>query len=532
MQQDPPPASRLRNLPVAWKITVTVLCGLLVAGVVGTVALGRMGALAEATSEQRDTALALEDLEAARSSFLTVRLDAYGILFAAPDSRAAAGDKLAADDAALDTALAAYGARPVAVEGGAALGPLIAEYRELRARGLLDAALAGDVPAFQATLPSVRDIGVRTLEAFASAASDQQAQADAALTAAREEFESGRRLLVVVLAAGLVVALLVGVWTSRSITRPLSRVRDSLRALADGDLTADPGVGSTDEPGQMAQALREAQASLGSAIGTVSATATSLTESAQQLTEGGNRLDSSASSIATQASGTAEQAGQVSASVQTAATGVEQMRAAVGEIAVSASEAARTTGQAVTQAVQASEQLQRLGESTAGISEIVGTITTVAAQTNLLALNATIEAARAGEAGRGFAVVAGEVKDLAQETARASQDIGERVLAIQAESDATADILREIIEVIRTVDALQTTIAAAVEEQTATTATMADSISAAAGSSEEIAETASAAAGTADSVTADAGGVAEASRLLQRLAVQLEEQMAQFRTRA
>jgi methyl-accepting chemotaxis protein len=531
MTHHPRSTSRLRDLPVAWKITLTALCGLLVAAVVGTLGLVRMGALDDASAHQRETALALEDLEAARSAFLSVRLDAYALLFAAPDARAAAEEKLATDDAALDTALAEFLASPLATAEAAELSAEVDEYRTLRGQGLLAAAGAGDAAAFEAALPGVRDIGVQTLETFAAASTAQHEQATASLATAHEEYENSRTLLVVVLLAGLLGALVAALAVSRTITGPLGRVRDSLRALADGDLTHDPEVHSADEPGQMAAALREAQVSLSATLRTVTASAASLSGSAEELTAGGNRLDESARAIATQAQDSASRAGTVSASVQTAAHGVEEMRAAIGEIAVSASEAASVTGSAVQQAADAAGQLQRLGESTAGISAIVKTITSVAAQTHLLALNATIEAARAGAAGAGFAVVAGEVKDLSQETARASTDIAERVLHIQAESEATAGILEEIIAVIRRVDGLQTTIAAAVEEQTATTATMAQSIGQAADSSTEIAGTAAAAADTASSVTVDAGGVADASRLLQGLAEQLRTQVEAFRTR-
>jgi methyl-accepting chemotaxis protein len=531
MTRHPRSTSRLRDLPVAWKVTLTALCGLLVALVVGTLGLVRMSALDDATTHQRETTLALEDLETARSAFLSVRLDAYALLFAAPDARGAADAKLAADDATLDAALADYLASPLATAEAGELTAQLDEYRTLRGQGLMAAARAGDVAAFEAALPGVRDIGVQTLETFAAASAAQQEEAAAALATAHDEYEDSRTLLVVVLLAGLVGALLAALAVSRTITRPLSRVRDALRALAAGDLTHDTEVHSADEPGQMAAALRDAQESLSATLRTVTASAAALTGSAEELTAGGSRLDGSARAIATQARDSASRAGTVSASVQTAAHGVEEMRAAIGEIAVSASEAASVTGSAVQQAADAAGQLQRLGESTAGISAIVKTITSVAAQTHLLALNATIEAARAGEAGAGFAVVAGEVKDLAQETARASKDIAERVLHIQAESEATAAVLEEIIAVIRQVDGLQTTIAAAVEEQTATTATMAQSIGQAADSSGEIADTAAAAAGTAADVTVDAGGVADASRLLQGLAEQLRTQVEAFRTR-
>jgi methyl-accepting chemotaxis protein len=522
---------RLRSLPVAWKITLTVLCGLVVAVVVGSLGLVQMGHLDGASSTQREAAHAVEELEAAHAAFLTVRLDAYGILFAAPDGRAAAVQKLQADDATLDSALGAYLDRADAVPAATPLSGLIDRYRTLRGQGLLAAAQAGNVAAFQAALPSVRDVGTQTLDAFAAASDAQQHQATAALTAAHDRYVTSRAVQLVVLPLGLVAALVLGLLVSRTITRPLNRVRDSLRALAGGDLTHDPGVRGADEPGQMAAALVDAQDSLSRTLGTVTGTAGSLTASADELTRGGNRLDGSARSIAAQASESAERAGSVCENVQTAATGVDQMRSAISEIAVSASEAAQVTTRAVQQAQHAAQQLTRLGESTAGIGEIVRTITAVSEQTNLLALNATIEAARAGEAGKGFAVVANEVKELAGEASRASDDIAQRVVAIQAESAATASVIREVIEVIRTVDALQTTIAAAVEEQTATTATMAHSITQAADSSDGIAGTAAAAAEAAASVTVDAAGVADASRLLQQLAGQLTQQVGAFRVR-
>jgi methyl-accepting chemotaxis protein len=525
------PSAILRDLPVVVKITVSALCGVLVAVVVGVLGLTRMSHLDSASADQNLTTWAVDDLQSARAAFLTVRLDAYGILFAAPTARPVAVQKIQDDDAALDTALATYLARPVAVPEAKQLKPLIDRYRTLRGQGLLAAAEAGDVASFTAALPSVKEVGTQTLDAFATVTTAQEKQAGAALTAAHDDYVSSRAVLLAVLVVGVLLGLGVGLLVSRTITRPLTRVRDSLRALADGDLTHDPDVVSRDEPGQMAAALHEAQVSLSTAIATVTTTASSLSGSAAQLTAGGARLDGSAQAIASQAGDSADKAGVVSESVQTAADGVEQMRSAINEIATSASEAAAVTARAVEQAVGAADQIRRLGESTAGIGQIVGTITAVSEQTNLLALNATIEAARAGEAGKGFAVVANEVKELAGEASRASDDIASRVVAIQAESSATAAALQDIIEVIRAVDSLQTTIAAAVEEQTATTSTIAGSITAAAGSSAQIAGTAAAAAETAASVTVDAGGVADASRLLQELADQLTQQVGTFTTR-
>src|SRR3712207_1773461 len=143
-----------RDLPMAWKVCCAVLSGLLVASVVGGVSLTRMSGLDTVGTWQRDGAAAVQDLGAARAAFLTTRLDAYAILFAAPDARAAAVQKLQDDDAALDAAMARYEQRSVAVPEGQALPPLIEEYRRLRGQGLPAAARAGDGAGCRGGAPS------------------------------------------------------------------------------------------------------------------------------------------------------------------------------------------------------------------------------------------------------------------------------------------------------------------------------------------------------------------------------------------
>jgi methyl-accepting chemotaxis protein len=163
------------------------------------------------------------------------------------------------------------------------------------------------------------------------------------------------------------------------------------------------------------------------------------------------------------------------------------MGASIREIAGNAAEASKVVTEAVQVADSATATVSQLGQSSTEISNVVKLITAIAEQTNLLALNATIEAARAGEAGEGFAVVANEVKDLAQETARATGDISRRVESIQTDAGAATQAIARMSEIVGRVNDYQTTIASAVEEQTATTAEMARNVNAAAGNTRKIA---------------------------------------------
>lgn len=226
------------------------------------------------------------------------------------------------------------------------------------------------------------------------------------------------------------------------------------------------------------------------------------------------------SSSAEGASGTAE---HINENVQAVSSGVEEMSASIKEIAKSATEAARVADEAVHIAESTNSTISTLGESSSEIGKVVKVITGIAQQTNLLALNATIEAARAGEAGRGFAVVANEVKELAKETARATEDIGQKIEAIQNGVGGAVEGIARISEVIHHISQSQGSIASAVEEQTITTNDIARRVSEAAGGTNEVAGNINEVAEAARSTTAGVNSMRDAARELGQLAISLKE---------
>jgi methyl-accepting chemotaxis protein len=213
---------------------------------------------------------------------------------------------------------------------------------------------------------------------------------------------------------------------------------------------------------------------------------------------------------------------QVSQNLQTVATGAEEMGASIKEIAKSATEAAKVATAAVRTAETTNATIAKLGESSAEIGLVIKVITSIAQQTNLLALNATIEAARAGEAGKGFAVVANEVKELAKETAKATEDISRKIGAIQTDTQAAVEAIGSISTVIKQINDISNTIASAVEEQNATTNEMARNVSDAAHGSGEITSNI---AGVAQAAESTSRGACDA----QRASIQLVETSGQLR---
>jgi methyl-accepting chemotaxis protein len=324
-----------------------------------------------------------------------------------------------------------------------------------------------------------------------------------------------RTAVLLLLGFALVLAVACALFVAHLIVQPLRRVSRVLDQVAEGDLSGDPQIHQRDELGHMADGLRRAIGTLRQTITDLTEHATSLAAEAGTLADTSRHSAGSATEGARQAASVADSAATMSLNIQTVAAGAEEMGASIREISQSATQAAEVASRAVGVTANTSTVMAKLGESSAEIGNVIKVITAIAEQTNLLALNATIEAARAGELGKGFAVVASEVKELAQETARATEDIGQRVSAIQADTAGAVSAIAEISEIITQINDFQTTIASAVEEQTVTTNEMSRNVTEAADAGGRVADTINA---VAMSVQQTTTGVAETDRAASHLA--------------
>jgi methyl-accepting chemotaxis protein len=309
----------------------------------------------------------------------------------------------------------------------------------------------------------------------------------------------------------------------------VDQILETVNAASRGDLTRDVPIKGTDSIGQMGEGLAKLFSSLRGNISNIAQTAQTLASSSGQLTAVSQQMASNAEETAAQANVASAAAEQVSKNVATVATGTEEMGASIKEIAKNANEAAKVATSAVKVAERTNAKVAKLGESSAEIGNVIKVITSIAQQTNLLALNATIEAARAGEAGKGFAVVANEVKELAKQTAKATEDISRKIEAIQADTKGAVEAIAQIGNIINQINDFQNTIASAVEEQTATTGEISRNITEAAKGSNEIAQNITGVAQAARGTTEGANDTKKSADELSRIAVSLQQLVGQFK---
>ncbi len=336
------------------------------------------------------------------------------------------------------------------------------------------------------TLASLDQLG-QGMQQIAELLEKETATAVAALD--RQTRSTVVRVILVALVA-LVAGTLFSLFMTRYITTRVGKLSAFCGQLADGDFTGRIDIDQKDELGMLADSLKKTRldlshmfgatidevVSLASSSDSLFAVSTQLSEGAEDMTGRSNTVAAAAEEMSSNMNSVAAASEQAATNVNMVATAAEEMTTTVKDIAGNSDKGRTITNEAVTKAESASLKVNELGAAAEEISKVTEVITEISEQTNLLALNATIEAARAGEAGKGFAVVANEIKELARQTAEATQGIKAKVTGIQNTTADTVSEIGQISEVIRSVNDIVTSIANAVAEQSITTQEIAENV--------------------------------------------------------
>jgi methyl-accepting chemotaxis protein len=351
-----------------------------------------------------------------------------------------------------------------------------------------------------------------------------------ALTVERATEKRANLMTFAVVVCSFCVGTIAAILIFRSITGSIKTMLVMIQGIADNNLTlADIPISSGDEIGKAEAVLNVMKNNLGKLIHSIASASHGVNSASERMSEMSRQIIQSSGQTSSQVTVVSNATTHISGNLQTVASGSQEMSATIQSIATNAQEAAGLAAEAVRTAKAADVTVAKLAGSGAEIGEVIKVITAIAQQTNLLALNATIEAARAGDAGKGFAVVANEVKELAKQTAQATEDIGIKITTIQQDSEGAVEAIGNIHGVINKISGISGTIASAVEEQSATTNEMSRNVTEVAGGAIEIGNTIRAVAQSANAASASAAESQKTVEQLADMSGQLTALVAQFK---
>lgn len=319
----------------------------------------------------------------------------------------------------------------------------------------------------------------------------------------------------------IAIAFVLSFFITRAITSLVAKGVDMANRMADGDLTQQINIDQKDEIGILISALNKMSKNLQQMFSDIASSTQTLTASSSELAtiseqisknseqtaERSNNVSASSEEMATNMNSVAASTEQTASNIKTVVSAIEEMSSTINEIARNTATGSETTTKAVETAEHVSLKVGELGKSASEINKVTETIADISEQTNLLALNATIEAARAGEAGKGFAVVAGEIKALAQQTAEATKEISDKIAGVQSTTKDSIEAIESIVKIINEINEIAASVATAIEEQSVTTQEISNNVTQASQGVQEINDNISQASAVIEEINTDVNQV-------------------------